>query len=102
MLVTSFIRLVTNRKIFVQPTPVKDALAFIDALVSLPGISMPTLGTEWPIFRQLCDEGNLCANDIPDAWLAAAVIHSGDHLITFDADFKKLLKRSQLTILDPK
>lgn len=25
----------------------------------------------------------------------------GEHLVTFDADFKKLLKRTQLTVLSP-
>ncbi|WP_186407537.1 hypothetical protein [Candidatus Accumulibacter aalborgensis] len=43
----------------------------------------------------------LSANDIPDAWLAAAVIQLGEHLVTFDADFKKLLGRTQVTVLSP-
>lgn len=101
MVVASFLRLVTNPKIFVQPTPVNDAIGFVDALVAVPGIEVPTLGAEWPIFRQLCIEQDLTANDIPDAWLAAAVIHFGEHLVTFDADFKKLLRRTQVTVLSP-
>lgn len=36
---------------------------------------------------------------MPDAWLAAAVIHQGEHLVSFDADFKHLLSRSQFTRL---
>ena len=60
---------------------------------------MPYLGAEWPILRQLCVEKNLTANDIPDAWLAAAVIQLGEHLVTFDTDFKRLLKRAQVTVL---
>ncbi len=101
MVVASFLRLVTNPKIFVQPTPVNDAIGFVDALVAVPGIEVPTLGAEWPIFRQLCIEQDLTANDIPDAWLAAAVIQLGEHLVTFDADFKKLLRRTQVTVLNP-
>jgi toxin-antitoxin system PIN domain toxin len=101
MVVASFLRLVTNPRIFVQPTPVETAISFIDALLAIPGIEMPALGTEWPIFRQLCIEKSLAANDIPDAWLAAAVIQLGEHLVTFDADFKKLLKRTQVTVLSP-
>jgi toxin-antitoxin system PIN domain toxin len=99
MVVASFLRLVTNPKIFVQPTPVKDAISFVDALVAAPGVEKPALGAEWPIFCQLCIEKKLTANDIPDAWLAAAVIHLGEHLVTFDADFKKLLRRTQVTVL---
>ena len=99
MVVASFLRLVTNPKIFVQPTPVDDASRFIDALVAVPGVEMPSLGAEWPIFRQLCLEKQLAANDTPDAWLAAAVTQLGEHLVTFDADFKKLLRRTLVTVL---
>lgn len=101
MVVASFLRLVTNRKIFVQPMPPKDAVEFLDALLVVPGVEMPSLGPEWPTFRQLCIEKRLAANAIPDAWLAAAVIQMGEHLVTFDADFKKLLKRTQVTVLLP-
>ena len=101
MVVASFLRLVTHPKIFVQPTPVADAVGFVDALLVVPGVEMPALGAEWPIFRQLCAERKASANVIPDAWLAAAVIQLGEHLVTFDADFKKLLGRTQVTILNP-
>lgn len=101
MVVASFLRLVTNSKIFVQPTPVKNAVEFLDALFIVPGIEIPSLGSEWPILRQLCIDRKLIANHIPDAWLAATVIELGEHLVTFDTDFKKLLKHSQVTILIP-
>jgi len=99
MVVASFLRLVTNAKIFVHPTPVENAVEFLDALLASPGVEMPSLGAEWPMMRQLCVEQELTANDIPDAWLAAAVIQLGEHLVTFDADFKKLLRRTQVTVL---
>ena len=99
MVVASFLRLVTNAKIFIHPTPVENAVEFLDALFAIPGVETPYLGAEWPIMRQLCLEKNLAANDIPDAWLAAAVIQLGEHLVTFDSDFKKLLKRTQVTVL---
>ena len=99
MVVASFLRLVTNAKIFVHPTPVENAVEFLDALLASPGVEMPSLGGEWPIMRQLCVEKKLTANDIPGAWLAAAVIQLGEHLVTFDVDFKKLLRRTQVTVL---
>lgn len=101
MVVASFLRLVTHPKIFVQPTPIEDALGFLDALFVVPGIEMPPINAEWPIFRQLCLERQLAANAIPDAWLAAAVIQRGEHLVTLDAGFKRLLKRTQVTVLSP-
>lgn len=100
MVAASFVRLVTHPKIFVEPTPAASAIGFIDELLAVPGVEMPALGVEWPVFRQLCTELRLSANAIPDAWLAASVIHRGEHLVTFDADFKKLLKRAQLTVLN--
>lgn len=101
MVVASFLRLVTNSKIFIQPTPVEDAVRFLDALLAVPGVEVPSLGAEWPMLRQLCMDRRLTANAIPDAWLAAAVIQLGEHLVTFDTEFKKLLRRTQVTLLDP-
>lgn len=99
MVASSFLRLVTNPRIFVQPTPVADAMGLLDTLLAVPGVEMPALGPEWPVLRRLCLDRKLSANDIPDAWLAAAVIQLGEHLVTFDADFRKLLGRTQLTVL---
>jgi len=99
MVVASFLRLVTNPKIFIQPTPIEDAIGFLHALFTVPGVETPSLNAEWPILRQLCIDNKLAANDIPDAWLASAVVELGEHLVTFDANFRKLLKRTQVTIL---
>lgn len=99
--VASFLRLVTNPRIFKHPTPLENAVDFVDALLAVPGVEMPVLGAEWPIFRQLCLNKKLTANAIPDAWLAANVVHLGEHLVTFDTDFKKLLPRTQVTVLVP-
>ena len=99
MVVAGFLRLVTNSKIFKHPTPVEEAVGFVDALLAVPGVELASLGAEWPMLRQLCIEQNLTANDVPDAWLAAAVIQLGEHLVTFDTDFRRLLRRTQVTVL---
>lgn len=99
MVIASFLRLVTHSKIFVQATPMSEALRFIDALLSAPGVEQPARAAEWPQFRKLCADKALAANDVPDAWLAAAVIHQGEHVVSFDADFRRLLSRSQFTRL---
>ena len=99
MVIASFLRLVTHQKIFVNPTPVSEALRFVDALLAAPGVEQATLGAEWTALRKLCADKALAANDIPDAWLAAAVIHQIEHLVSFDGDFKRLLPRAQFTRL---
>lgn len=99
MVLASFLRLVTSPRIFAQPTPVDQAVAFADALLAAPGVHLAPLGPEWPRLRQLCLDKQLGGNDLPDAWLAAAVEQSGEHLVSFDRDFRKLLGRSRFTLL---
>lgn len=102
MVVASFLRLVTSPRIFQSPTPIDAAVAFVDALLAQPGVAMPALGAEWLALRQLCLDKQLVGNDLPDAWLAAAVVHAGDHLVSFDRDFRKMLARGRLSLLVPR
>ena len=101
MVLASFLRLVTSPKIFIEPTPIDEALRLVDALLSSPGVQLATLGPEWPLLRQLCLDKTPAGNDLPDAWLAAATTHLGEHLVSFDRGFKRWLARSQFTLLDP-
>lgn len=101
MVAAGFLRLVTNVRVFPNPSPVKDALAFIDALLAVPGVEMTESGREWPTLRRLCLDGKLVGNAIPDAWIAAAVKVINGRLVTFDRDFTRLLGKSELTILPP-
>ncbi len=57
------------------------------------------LGEAWPSLRRLCLDRQLGGKDVPDAWLAAAVSNMGEHLVSFDRDFRKLLPRGQFTLL---
>ena len=99
MVIARLLRLVTSPKIFKTPAPIDDAISFVDALLAQPGVSMANLGPEWPTLRQLCLDKQLAGNHLPDAWLAAATLQLGEHLVTFDADFRRLLPRSQVTVL---
>jgi len=99
MVLVSFLRLVTSPKIFVAPTPIEHAVAFLDAILATPGVELAQLGPEWSKLRHRCLEKSLSGNDLPDAWLASAVAQLGEHLVTFDRDFKRLLTRSQYTLL---
>jgi hypothetical protein len=99
MVLASVLRLLTHPKVFVQPTPMAEALRFVDALLAAPGVELTALGEEWPALRGLCADKALSANAVPDAWLAAAVLHQGEHLVSFDADFKRLLPKAQFTQL---
>lgn len=99
MVIASFLRLVTHPKVFVNPTPTPEAVRFVEALLAATGVEQAMLGAEWIVLRKLCADKALAANDIPDAWLAAAVIQQGEHLVTFDGDFRRLLTKAQFTRL---
>jgi toxin-antitoxin system PIN domain toxin len=99
MVLASFLRLVTSPKVFQSATPIDDAVAFVDALLASPGVQLAQLGPEWPLLRQLCLDKQLSSNEVPDAWLSAAVVQTGEHLVSFDRDFRKLLGRNQWTLL---
>jgi toxin-antitoxin system PIN domain toxin len=101
MVLASFLRLVTSPKIFQMATPIERAVAFVDALLASPGVQLAPVGPEWSKLRQLCLDKRLAGNDVPDAWLSAAVAHLGEHLVSFDRDFRKLLSRGQFTLLVP-
>ena len=99
MVLASFMRLVTSPRVFQQATPTADAVAFVDAVLACPGVQLATLGPEWPRLRERCLGRGREGNDLPDAWLATAVDHLGEHLASFDRDFKRMLGRTQFTLL---
>jgi toxin-antitoxin system PIN domain toxin len=99
MVAAGFLRLVTNSRVFPDPSPIKEALAFMDALLAVPGVEMPDSAREWPTLRRLCLDGKLAGNAIPDAWIAAAVKVMNGRLVTFDRDFARLLGKGELMLL---
>lgn len=99
MVASGFLRLVTHPKVFMDPTPVDSALAFLRAVLDSPGVVLLSLGREWTEFERLCAQYSLAGNAIPDAWIAAAAQSNYLHLVTFDKGFRKLLKPSLVTVL---
>ena len=95
----SFLRLVTNARVFATPAQTPQAIAFLDALMASPGVAILDMPASWPALRQLCLDKNLSANSIPDAMIAAAVAQNKEILATFDRDFLRLLPPHQLQLL---
>ncbi len=67
MVVASFLRVVTNHRVFIDPDPVQDAVAFVDALLETPSAELCPSGHEWPVLRDKLIEGNLQGNLVTDA-----------------------------------
>ncbi|MBC7609802.1 MAG: PIN domain-containing protein [Polaromonas sp.] len=97
--VSGFMRLVTNARIFSNATPFAQAVEFIDWLLSDPKVQLLGSSSEWPAMRQLVIDKQLAANHIPDAWLAALAISLSEPFVTFDKGFRQLLPRSLLVLL---
>ena len=49
--VAGFLRVVTNHRVFIDPDPVQDAVAFVDALLETPSAELCPSGHEWPVLR---------------------------------------------------
>lgn len=99
--ISGFMRLTTNPKIFPQVSPPAHAIEFIDWLLEDPKVNLIGKSSEWTVFRQLVLEKQLAANHIPDAWLAALAISFNAPFVTFDKGFRQLLPRSLLVLLLP-
>ena len=84
----SFLRIVTNHKIFEPATPMETAIAFCQRLVERPRtvLVMPTR-RHWDLFVSLC--ANIQGPLVADAYLAALAIEHGCELITTDSDFAR-------------
>ncbi|MGN6586346.1 MAG: type II toxin-antitoxin system VapC family toxin [Solirubrobacterales bacterium] len=85
---TGFLRVVTNKRIFANPTPLDVALEAVEALRAQPGaIHLSPGPRHWALFVELCSAVGARADDIPDAYLAALAIESGSELVTADRGF---------------
>lgn len=67
MVASGLLRLVTHPKVFIEPTPIDAALAYLRAMLDSPGVTLLALGNEWPAFELLCAQHKLTGNAIPDA-----------------------------------
>lgn len=100
MVAAGFLRIVTNRRVFADPSPVSHSLAFVGAILASAQVDLGYCGDEWPRLRKMCIDLNLSGNDIPDAWIAATVRTGSGKLVTFDRDFTRLLDEHELLMLE--
>lgn len=87
---SEFVRIVTHRRVFAQPSPLSDALAFVEDLRGQPNCVVIAPGNRhWEIFLRLCRTSAARGNLVPDAYFAALAIESGSEWITTDRDFAR-------------
>jgi toxin-antitoxin system PIN domain toxin len=90
VVLSSFVRIATNPRIFSPAASVAEAFAFVDALRGQPNAVIVAPGARhWSIFERVCRESGARANLVADAYLAALAIESGSEWITADRDFSR-------------
>ncbi len=90
MIGSSFLRIVTNPRIYRLPTPFEEALTVLDDLTRSPNHVANHPGkNHWAIFIDLCRKADVKGDLVPDAYLAALAIEIGGEWITADKDYSK-------------
>lgn len=85
-----FIRLATNRRIFVEPTPLSDAFGFMREVREQPEHSMLVSREQHlRLFEELCVEADAGGDLVADAYLAALALEYGCELVSLDRDFAR-------------
>jgi len=85
-----FVRIMTNRRIFTEPTSSREAWEAVDALLSAPAaMQLRTGERHWGLFRQLADDIDARGNDIADAYLAAYALENNAIWLSADRGFTR-------------
>lgn len=85
-----FVRVVTNRRIFREPTPIDEALEFCDRLIERPNARILRPGSDnWAIFRSLCRGASACGKLAAEAWHAALAIEYACEWVSTDSDYAR-------------
>lgn len=90
VVMSGFVRVVTNRRVFDDPDPVDDAIGFVDALERHPRVAVVEEGVRaWRLARDLMLEQGLGGDDVPDAFIAGTVLSLTSSLVTYDRGFHR-------------
>lgn len=95
LVLSGFLRVVTHPKVFKAPTPLADALEFVQDFRERRAVRIAAPGAEhWRIFTDLLSQYEATGNLIPDAYHAALAIEHGYEWVSLDRGF------ARYTILD--
>lgn len=90
VVLSGFLRIVTNPKVFREPTPIGPVLEFVDQIRSSPSYLRATPSSHlWDIFGRLATMTNARGGAVPDAYLAASAIDLNATLVTADRGFAR-------------
>ncbi len=85
-----FVRVMTNRRIFAEPTTSAQAWEAVDALLAAPAAMRLRPGERhWALFRQLVGDIDARGNDVADAYLAAYALENNATWLSADRGFAR-------------
>ena len=88
LVLSAFVRIVTNHRVYRVPTLTDGAIEFCEAVLASPAaIPVRSGPRHWALFAHLCRAGGARGNLVPDAYLAALAIEHGATLATADRGF---------------
>ena len=97
--ITAFIRIGTNPRVFSVLFKVKEAIEKLEELFEHPLVEIVSPGAKhWEIFSEILEKEQVTANLVMDAHLAALAIEHGAVLATTDRDFARF---SKLKVINP-
>lgn len=87
---SGFLRVITNRRIFTEPTSLVEATTALDDLLAAPAVMKIVAGERhWAIFRSLVADIGACGNDVADAYLAAYAVENNATWLSADRGFAR-------------
>jgi toxin-antitoxin system PIN domain toxin len=90
LVLQGFVRVVTNPRIFVGPSTIERALAFVAEVRARPGCRMVRPGPRhFDIFLDLCTRVRATGGLVADAYHAALAIEHGCEWVTNDTDYAR-------------
>lgn len=87
---TGFVRVTTNRRVFAEPTSAEEAWGAVDELLAAPATMRLHAGERhWTVFRRLADDISARGNDVSDAYLAAYALENNATWLSADRGFAR-------------
>jgi len=98
--VTGFVRVGTNRRIFDRPLDLTFAKQFLTELFGHPMVATITPAAKhWEVYSKLLEDMNLTGDIVMDAHIAAIAIENNASVASTDKDFRRF--SDHIKIIDP-
>ena len=90
LVLSGFVRITTNSRLFETPSTLDQSLAFVSELVERPTARIVGPGPDHlDIFERLCRESRATGKLVADAQHAAVAIEHGCTMVSTDSDFSR-------------